>query len=51
MTKKSSTVGKVIKKPAVLNNRGEIIEQARALAWTGQHAKAIDLVTQALSNP
>jgi len=51
MTKKSSTVGKAIKKNGKqrLAVSSEIIEQVRQLAWTGQHDKAIDLATQALS--
>ena len=33
----------------VVNN--QIVEQVRQLAWTGQHAKAIDLATETLSPP
>ena len=56
MTKKSSTVSGAIKRGAgnkSSNQRSAIEDQAitrvRALAWTGQHAPAIDLATQALS--
>src|SRR5919109_4346605 len=49
MTKKSSTVSKTIKKLAAKEENNQIIEQVRQLAWTGQHAKAIELATEALS--
>ena len=55
-----STVSKTVKKVrgqqvAVSNQQSAISDQtiarARELAWTGQHAQAIDLVTQVLSTP
>jgi hypothetical protein len=56
MAKKSSTVKKAIRKPAEKNNsqrsnikKQNTVEQVRQLAWTGQHAAAIDSATGALS--
>src|SRR5262245_29873023 len=48
MAKKSSTVSKTIKKPAVQEDSGQVIEQVRALAWAGQHAQAIELASHVL---
>src|SRR5919109_2695375 len=49
MTKKSSTVSKTIKKLAAKEESAQIMVQVRQLAWTGQHAKAIELASQELS--
>src|SRR5436190_9837277 len=50
---KKSAVRKVVKKVSsqqlVINDQS--IARVRDLAWTGQHAQAIDLATQALSTP
>ncbi|HUG33263.1 MAG TPA: hypothetical protein VMJ90_00735, partial [Anaerolineales bacterium] len=46
MTNKSSSGRRTIKK----ESNEQVIEQVRQLAWTGHHAKAIDLAAQALSD-
>src|SRR5215216_707920 len=48
-----SPVRKVIKKdrgPRTMDNAQTIVEQVHQLAWTGQHAQAVDLASQALSS-
>ena len=58
MTKKSSTVRKAVKQPVgkkvskqKSDNNSQVVEHVRQLAWTGQHAVAIDSATKALSTP
>ena len=47
---KTSPVRKAIKNQRLASS-DQLIEQVRQLAWMGQHAKAIELATQALSAP
>ncbi|HLA08539.1 MAG TPA: hypothetical protein VJ022_13915, partial [Anaerolineales bacterium] len=56
MTKKSSSVSKAVKRGVGKKDSSQrsaisdqIISQVRELAWTGQHAQAIDIATQELS--
>ncbi|MGE5465182.1 MAG: hypothetical protein ACM3PS_17600 [Syntrophothermus sp.] len=60
MAKKSSALDKAIKKRGSASRgmkfqspkeeTGYLIEQVRALAWEGKHARAIELATEALSH-
>ena len=45
MTKKSPV------RKTIRNVSGQTISHVRELSWTGQHAKAIELATEALSTP
>ena len=51
MTKKSSSVRKTNKKDSDQRSAvsNQVVEQVRELAWTGQHAKAIELASQSMS--
>src|SRR6185369_10105726 len=58
MALRSATRNKTIKHGAGKKNGRQqsavniqLVEQLRELAWTGQHAPAINLATQALSTP
>ena len=60
MTKKSSALGRAIKRESKsrggsrqrsTNESQNIVELVRELAWEGKHAQAIELATQALSQP
>src|SRR5215216_4062479 len=56
MAKKSSTVGKTVRPKKIARKKisttiqpTELLTRARELAWIGQHAKAIELASQALA--
>ena len=58
MAKKSSAVKKAVKKTGRKKSNDQqlaisdqTVEHVRQLAWTGQHALAIDSATQALATP